>query len=59
MRTVELPRVWTDLCWCTWCEDYVWHVEVSDEAERDAYVPRCPDCGGRLLVVAPHPRDDE
>ncbi|HEU5477874.1 MAG TPA: hypothetical protein VFU64_08645 [Gaiellaceae bacterium] len=56
---MELPRVWTDLCWCTWCEDYVWHVEVSDEAERDAYVPRCPDCGGRLLVVAPHPRDDE
>jgi DNA-directed RNA polymerase subunit RPC12/RpoP len=37
--------------------DYVWHVENADEAARDGYVPRCPDCGGRLLVVAPAPRD--
>jgi hypothetical protein len=37
--------------------DYVWHVEIADEAARDAYVPRCPDCAGGRPVVPPARRD--
>jgi hypothetical protein len=48
-------RVWIDLCWCPWCAEIAWHVEIADEHERDGYVPRCPDCGGRMTVLAPSP----
>jgi hypothetical protein len=52
LRKVEsFEQVWVDLCWCPRCQDFFWHIEVADEAERDGYVPRCPDCGGAVDAI--------
>jgi len=52
-RSVEsFAEVWIDLCFCSVCDEYVWHVEAADtHEERDGHVSRCPDCGGRLALV--------
>jgi hypothetical protein len=47
----EFSEVWIDVCFCSVCAAWVWHVEWADEAVRDGFVPTCPDCGSRLLVV--------
>lgn len=46
-------QLWMDLCYCPQCCEHVFHVELSPygDDDRNDFVPTCPDCESRLLVV--------